>query len=75
MKWTEKIKNEEVLNNTLRTSNIMPDISKRQLGFFGHLKRKHKLEHLAAIRKIERKENKREKRTAIYRSTCKMDEL
>ena len=40
VKWTEKIANEEVLNKTIQKSSIMPDISKRQISFYGHIMRK-----------------------------------
>ena len=51
-KWTEKITNEEVLNQTIQKSNIMSDMSNKQISFFGHIARKDKLEYLAATGKI-----------------------
>ena len=52
VKWTEKITNEEVLNKTIQNSNIMSDISKRQISFFGHIMRKDKLEYVVVTGKI-----------------------
>ena len=52
VKWTEKITNEEVLNNKIQKSNIMLDISKRQISFFGHIMGKDKLEYVADSCKI-----------------------
>ena len=52
LKWTEKITNEEVLNKIIKNSNIMSDISQRQISFFGHMMRKDNLEYLAVTGKI-----------------------
>ena len=52
VKWTEKITNEEVLNKTVQNSNIMLDISKRQISFSGHIMRKDKLEYPVVTGKI-----------------------
>ena len=52
VKWTEKITNEEVLNQTDEKSNIMSDISKKQISFFRHIMRKDKLDYLAVTSKI-----------------------
>ena len=69
VKWTEKITNEEVLNKTIQKSNIMLDISKRQISFFGHMMRKGKLEYLAVNGK------KVGKRTRGGRRTLFTDQL
>ena len=52
VKWTEKITNEEVLNTTIQKSNIMSDISKRKIVFFGHIMRNDKLEYLAVTGEV-----------------------
>ena len=52
VKWTEKITNEEVLNKTIQNSNIMSDISNRQISFFGHIMRKDKVEYLVVTGKL-----------------------
>ena len=63
VKWTEKITTEEVMNKTIQKSNIMSDISKRQISFFGHIMRKNKLEYLAVTGKIVGKRTRGRKRT------------
>ena len=63
MKWTEKITNEEVLTKTIKKSNIMSDISKRQISLFGHIIRKDKLEYLAVTGKVVGKRTRGRRRT------------
>jgi len=63
VKWTEKITNEEVLNKIIKKSNIMSDISKRQISFFGHILRKDKLEYLAVTGKVVGKRTRGRRRT------------
>ena len=52
MKWTKKITNEKVLNKTIQKSNVISDISKRQITFVWHIMTKDKLEYLAVTGKI-----------------------
>ena len=63
VKWTEKITNEKVLNKTIQKSNIITDILKRQITFFGHIMRKDKLEYLAVTGKIVGNRARRRRRT------------
>ena len=63
VKWTEKISNEEVLNKTIQNNNIMSDILKRQMSFFGHIMRKGKLEYLVFTGKIVGKRARGRRRT------------
>jgi len=63
VKWTEKITNEEVLNKIIKKSNIMSDISKRQISFFGHMMWKDELEYLAATSKKVGKRTRGRRRT------------
>ena len=50
--WTEKISNKEVLNLAEYEPSLMRAIKKRQLDFFGHIKRRNGLEKLVLCGKI-----------------------
>ena len=62
VKWTEKFINEEALNRTIQEGNIMSDISKIQISFFGHIMRKDKLEYLGVTGKIVGKRSRGRRR-------------
>ena len=53
----------QVLNKTIQNSNIMSDVSKRQISFFGHIiMRKDKLEYLVVTGKIVEKRTRGRRR-------------
>jgi len=51
--WTEKKSNLEVQRAAGVQCTILNTIHQRQLGFFGHVMRKHSLEHLVVTGKVE----------------------
>ena len=63
MKWTKKITNEKVLNKTIQKSNVISDISKRQITIVWHIMTKDKLEYLAVTGKIVGKRARGRRRT------------
>ena len=58
LSWTEKRRNEEVLKEVGQTRNIMSKFRRRQSGFFGHIMRRGRLEHMVTTGKIEGKRDR-----------------
>jgi len=72
MSWTEKKSNLEVLRTAGVQCTLLNTIRQWQLGFFGHVMRKHSLEHLTVTGKVEgRRARERQRLKFLDRlSTC-----
>ena len=66
--WTDKIRNEEVMERADTKRNLMSTIRERQLKFFGHIIRKRSLEHLILTGKIEGKRSRGRQRITYTES-------
>ena len=58
-KWKDKVTNESVLTKLKTKRQLLSDIQKRKLKYFGHIKRKKQYLDDSIRRKVRRQETKR----------------
>jgi len=70
MSWTEKKCNEEVFKEAGVHRTVMKRICQWQLAFLGHMLRKHGLENLVVMGRIDERRARRHQRLKYLDSLC-----